>query len=51
MNNMKLFAKDDNELRSIVSTSKCFSFNIFIDFGLDKCEKVSFKNGRNTLNR
>lgn len=37
MDDLKLFAKNDNELKSLLNTVKYFSDNIGMDFGLDKC--------------
>lgn len=41
MDHIKFFAKGDNELKSIVNAVKCFSDDIAVDFGFDKCLKVT----------
>lgn len=53
MENIKFFAKDDNVLKLIFNNVKCFTENIGLYFGLDKCAKIIIKKGRikETLNR
>lgn len=46
MDDLKLFAKDDNELKGLLNIVKYFSDDICMSFGLDKCAKVTFKKGR-----
>lgn len=48
MNDIKFFAKDENVLKGLANAVKCFSDNIGMDFGLDKCAKVTFKKERIT---
>lgn len=44
LEDLKLFAKDDNELKGLLNIVKYFSDDIGMDFGLDKCAKVTFLN-------
>ena len=46
MDNLKLCAKDDHELEGMPQTVKKLSDNIGIKFGLEKCAKATFLNGR-----
>ena len=48
MDDLKLFAKNDEELEGLLWTSKLFSDDIQMDFGLDKCAKLSIVAGRVT---
>ena len=43
IDDLKVFAKDDNDLEDLLQTEKMFSDNIGISFGLDKC---NFKSGK-----
>ena len=43
MDDLKLFAKDDNDLVGLLQTVKKFSDDISVSFGLDKCTKATFK--------
>ena len=42
----KLIAKSEEELRKQIQTVKTFSDDIHMDFGLEKCAKVTFKKGK-----
>ena len=42
---MKLIDKSDYELRKQIQTVKTFSDDIHMDFGLEKCAKITFKRG------
>ena len=42
MDDLKLFAKNDQQLQGILNIVKQFSDNIWMEFGLDKCTKVTF---------
>ena len=46
MNDWKLFARDDHELKGLLQTVKKFSDNIGMKFGLEKSAKVTFLKGR-----
>ena len=46
MDDLKLFAKDDNNLEKMLPLVKKFSDDIGMTFGLDKFAKVSFKRGK-----
>ena len=46
MDDMKLIAKSDEELRKQIQTVKTFSDDIHMDFGLEKCAKITFKKGK-----
>ena len=48
MDDLKLFAKDDNDLEGLLQTVKKFSDDIGMSFGLDKCAKATFKRGKLT---
>ena len=42
MDDLKLIAKSEVELRKQIQTVKTFSDNIHMDFGLEKCAKITF---------
>ena len=42
MSNLDLFAKNDEQLQSLLNILKQFSDNIRMKFGLDKCVKAAF---------
>ena len=46
MNDLKIFASSDGELEGMLKTVKKFSDDIGMEFGLNKCAKASFKNGK-----
>ncbi|XP_042889217.1 uncharacterized protein LOC122264411 [Penaeus japonicus] len=46
MDDLKLFAKNDQQLEGLLTTVKEFSNDICMDFGLDKCAKASFVRGK-----
>ena len=46
MDDLKLFAKNDQDLEGLLNTVKEFSNDIDMEFGLDKCAKVSFVRGK-----
>ena len=46
MHDLKLIAKSDEELRKQIQTVKTFSDDIHMDFGLEKCAKITFKKGK-----
>jgi hypothetical protein len=43
MDNLKLIAKSEEELRKQIQRVKIFSDDIHTDFGLEKCAKITFK--------
>ena len=43
-----LYAKNDKEFEGLLSTAKKFSDDIGMEFGLDKCAKVTFIKGKRT---
>jgi len=45
MDDLKLFARNDNELEGLLATPKEFSNDIGMTFGLEKCAKISFRRG------
>lgn len=45
MDDLKLFARNDNKLEGLVATTKEFSNGIGMTFGLEKCANVSFLRG------
>ena len=48
MDDLRLFAKDDNDLEGLLEMVKKFSDDIGMSFGLDKCAKATFKRGKLT---
>jgi len=48
MDDLKLYAKDDQDLEGLLTTVKQFSQDIGMEFGLDKCAKASFVKGNLT---
>jgi hypothetical protein len=46
MDDLKLFARSEEELRKQVHTVKTFSDDIHMEFGLEKCAKITFKRGK-----
>ena len=46
MDDLKLFAKNDQDLEGLLNTVKEFSNDIGMEFGLDKCAKASFVRGK-----
>jgi hypothetical protein len=46
MNDLKLIAKSEEELRKQLQTVKTFSVDIRMDFGVEKCAKITFKKGK-----
>ena len=48
MDDFKLIAKSEEELQKQIQTVKTFSDDINMEFGLEKCAKVTFKRGKLT---
>jgi hypothetical protein len=48
MDDLKLIAKSEEELQKQIQTVKTFSDDIHMDFGLEKCAKITFKRGKLT---
>jgi hypothetical protein len=46
MDDLKLNAKSEEELQKQIQTVKTFSDDIHMDFGLEKCAKITFKKGK-----
>jgi hypothetical protein len=46
MDDLKLIAKSEEELRKQVQIVTTFSDDIHMDFGLEKCAKITFKKGK-----
>ena len=46
VDDLKLYASNDNQLRSLINITKHFSDDIRMSFGLDKCNKLSIIKGR-----
>jgi hypothetical protein len=45
---LKLIAKSEEELQKQIQTVKAFSDDINMEFGLEKCAKITFKRGKLT---
>jgi hypothetical protein len=48
MDDLKLIAKSKEELQKQIQTVITFSDDIHMEFGLDKCAKITFKRGKLT---
>ena len=48
MDDLKLFAKNDNDLEGLLQTVKKFRDDIGMSFVLDECAKAIFKRGKLT---
>jgi hypothetical protein len=46
MDDLKLIAKSEEELQTQIQIVKTFSDDIHMDFGLEKCAKITFKRGK-----
>ena len=46
MDDLKLLAKNDQQLQGLVNIVKQFSDDIRMELGLDKCAKVTFLRGK-----
>ena len=46
MDDLKLFAKNDQQLQGLLNIVKQFSDDIRMEFGLDKCAKATFFRGK-----
>ena len=46
MDDLKLFAKNEKEIDSLVQTVRIFSDNIGTKFGLEKCAGMTMKRGK-----
>ena len=46
MDDLKLFAKNVNQIDSLVNTIRIFSEDIKMDFGLSKCGALIMKRGK-----
>ena len=46
MNDLKLYAKDDSELKGLLRIAKGFSYDIGMKFELSKCAKATFERGK-----
>ena len=46
MDNLKLIAKLEEELQKQIQTVKTFSDDVHMEFGLEKCAKITFKRGK-----
>ena len=46
MDDLNLFARNNSELTGLLDTVKHFSDDIGMQFGLNKCAKVTFKKGK-----
>ena len=48
MDDLKIYASNDNQLKNLISIVKMFSDDISMQFGLDKCSKVTTIKGKVT---
>jgi hypothetical protein len=48
MDDLKLIAKSEEELQNQIQTVKTFSDDINMEFGLEKCVKITFQRGKLT---
>ena len=48
MDDLKLIAKSEDELQKQIQTIKIFSDDNNMEFGLEKCAKITFKKGKLT---
>ena len=46
MDDLKLYAKSEKDIDSLVNTARIFSEDINMNFGLEKCAKVTIKRGK-----
>ena len=46
MDDLKLYAKSQNEIESLIHTVSIFSNDIGMEFGLDKCATIKMKRGK-----
>ena len=46
MDDLKLFAKNDQQLEGLLNIVKQFSHDIGMELGLDKCSKSTFSRGK-----
>ena len=46
MDDLKLIAKSEEEPQKQIQTVKIFSDDINMEFGLEKCAKITFKRGK-----
>jgi len=46
VDDLKLIAKSEEELRKQIQTVKSFSDDIHVEFGLEKCAKIAYRRGK-----
>ena len=46
MDDLKIYACSDKEMESLVNTVRIFSEDISMEFGFEKCTKVSINKGK-----
>lgn len=46
MDDLKLFSKNEQELKSLVHTVRSFSADIKMEFGIEKCAVLIMKRGK-----
>ena len=46
MDDLKLIAKSEEELKKQIETVKTFSDDIHVEFGLEKCAKIAYRRGK-----
>ena len=46
MDDLKLYASNDNQLTTLINITKLFSDDINMSFGFGKCNKITIKNNK-----
>ena len=49
MNDIKLFAKSEKELETLICTVRIYSQDIGMEFGIKKCARLVVKSGKRHL--
>ena len=51
MDDIKLFAKNENELKTLIQTVRIYSQDIGIEFGIEKCAMFVMKSGKRHIRK
>ena len=49
MDNIKLFAKNEKELETLIQTVRIYSQDIAMEFGIEKCDMLVMKSGKRQM--